>query len=200
MQDQQNKLKSMEEKTMEDEKNIDEKTAKNRLKHADYKKFTVKAKSISPLLGGAIAPSRITVKKGLKQLNMFERNGSPNDIVLPARWFRAMLRESARLISEGDSIVSYIYTNDTILKNPKIRIESIQSNPIVMGKHQGKGAVNFEAIDNCTIETEMIIPIKHLGINKAKEWIKKAFMLEGTGAFRKGYGRFMVESIKVEAF
>jgi len=183
---------------MEDEKNIDEKTSKNRLKHADYKKFKVKAKSISPLLGGAIGSSKQSVTKGLKQLNVFEKQGK--DVVLPARWFRAMLRSGARLISEGDSIVSYIYTFDSVVKNPKISIESIQSNPIVMGKHQGKGAVNFECLQECKIEVDFIIPIKHLGINKAKEWIKKSFALEGTGAYRKGFGRFEVEQIKVEAF
>jgi hypothetical protein len=183
----------------EEIKSVEDATSKNRLKHAEYKRFKVKAKSISTLLGGAIASPSICVKHSLKQLNMFERVDA-NTIKLPARWFRAMLRTGSRLIDEGDSLIQYVYTNDVLLKNPKIRIESIQSNPIVMGKHQGKGSVNFEAIDECTIETEIMIPIKYLGINKAKDWLKKSFELEGTGAFRKGYGRFQVESIKVEAF
>jgi len=193
-------MKQMKNETPIEESKVDEQNNKNRLKHAEFKKFTIKAKNISPLLGGAVAGSSQCVKRGLKQLNMFERNCSESNIVLPARWFRAMMRQGCRLINEGDALVSYIYTFDTTLKNPKIRIESIQSNPIVMGRHQGKGAVNFEAIDDCTIDVEMVIPVKNIGIEKAKEWIKKSFSLEGTGAFRKGYGRFDVESIKVSKF
>jgi len=178
----------------------DEQNNKNRLKHAEFKKFLIKAKSISPLLGGAIADSKTCVKHGLKQLNAFERNCSEKNIVLPARWFRAMMREGARLIDEGSVLATYIYTFDTTLKNPEISIMPINSNPIVMGKHQGKGAVNFEAIKDCTIDLEMVIPVKHIGINKAKEWITKSFMLEGTGSFRKGFGRFEVLEIKVKSF
>jgi len=179
---------------------VDEQNNKNRLKHAEFKRFIIKAKNTSPLLGGAVGSSKDCVKHGLKQLNMFERNCSENNIVLPARWFRAMMRQGCRLIDEGDALSGYIYTFDTVLKNPKIRIESIQSNPIVMGRHQGKGAVNFEAIDDCSIDVEMVIPVKNIGLAKAKDWIKKSFMVEGTGAFRKGFGRFNVESIKVENF
>lgn len=178
----------------QDQGNIEKDTQKDRLKYKDYRIIRIKAETTAKILGGKVGTPEDCAKYDVEQINCFERNGA-GEIYFPARWLRAMLRETSNAVNLSSTVATrWIgFSNAEVdLNGHKPKRLFMTISPMTAGKKMGR-QTNFESLEpGITFGLEFSVPNKGVGLRLFKKWLEYAGKFEGTGAFRKGYGTFKI--------
>jgi hypothetical protein len=127
---------------------------------------------------------------------VFERDPS-GKIYFPARWFRAMLRETSNIVNQSQIVAqNWIKYKDVKVEKSKTSILNLKTQPPVAGRKQGR-EMNCECLPpGLTLETQLLVPENLTGI--IEKWVRYAGEWEGIGSYRRGYGNFEVAGFKDE--